>query len=184
MRGNRVFLRPRKLNLAPQAGKSAGDPEAPLHLIRAGTRSLYPVVSGQNFVFLDPGGRRWVWIRAMVGLCFLAAELVADLHPRALGEAGNPNARFSQGYESPVASGGNVGQLRRRLQKTLVEIFPSSSSEEESRRARPETAQDLGGRSAWGRRSRLAIPRPARFAANPRLRRHADGQRSAGANHR
>ena len=41
-------------------------------------------MSGQNFVFLDPGGRRWVWIRAIVGLCFLALLSLLVIFIRAL----------------------------------------------------------------------------------------------------
>jgi hypothetical protein len=41
-------------------------------------------VSGQNFVFLDPGGRRWVLVRAIVGLGLLALLSLLVIFIRAL----------------------------------------------------------------------------------------------------
>jgi len=41
-------------------------------------------VSGQNFVFLDPGGRRWLWIRGVVGIGILLLLSLLVIFIRAL----------------------------------------------------------------------------------------------------
>lgn len=45
---------------------------------------MHSFVSGQNFVFLDPGGRRWTWVRAVVGIALLVLLSLLVIFIRAL----------------------------------------------------------------------------------------------------
>jgi hypothetical protein len=70
-------------------------------------------VSGQNFVFLDPGGRRWLWVRAVVGIGLLVLLSLLVIFIRALWVKPDiRNARLSESHESPAQSAQQFGELR------------------------------------------------------------------------